>query len=70
MEHSKAEVIPIQCLKFNGIVYLPHYQDENRYVRPGYGVSHYETYSGLELIALGAAVTSLPLWPRAWGGIK
>ena len=70
MEHSKAEVMPIQCLKFNGITYLPHYQDENRYVRPGYGVSHFDTYSGLELIALGAAVTSLPLCPRAQGGNK
>ena len=67
MDYSKAEVMPIQCLKFNGIVYLPHYQDSNKYVSPGYGIVHFDTYSGIELLALGASITNEALWPRAWG---
>ena len=69
MEHSKAELMPTQCLKFGGITYLPHYQEANRYVRPGYGDIHFETFSGIELLALGAVVTVEALWPRLWGKV-
>jgi len=70
MDNSKAEVIPIQCLKLAGITYLPHYQDKNKFVGPGYGHIHFDTYSGIELLALGASVINEALWLRASGGNK
>jgi len=70
MDNSRAELLPQQCLKFNGIVYLPHYQDKNKFVSPGYGHIHFDTYSGIELLALGASIINEALWLRAWGGNK
>ena len=70
MDNSRAELLPQQCLSLAGITYLPHYQNHNRYVSPGYGIVHFDTYSGIELLALGARITNEALWPRAWGGIK
>ena len=67
MDNSKAEVLPQQCLSLAGITYLPHYQDKNKFVGPGYGHIHFDTYSGIELLALGASITNEALWPRAWG---
>ena len=70
MDNSRAELLPQQCLSLAGITYLPHYQDKNKFVSPGYGIVHFDTYSGIELLALGASITNEALWPRAWGGNK
>ena len=70
MDNSRAELLPQQCLSLAGITYLPHYQDKNKFVSPGYGLLHFDTYSGIELLALGASVINEALWLRASGGNK
>ena len=67
MDNSRAELLPQQCLVLDGIAYLPHYQDANKYVSPGFGLTHYDTYFQMELVALGAKPVITALWPRAWG---
>jgi len=61
---TKMDIIANTAYVLNGITYLPHYS-EISYVRPGYGQTHYDTYSEKELIALGAKPVSEALWPRA-----
>jgi hypothetical protein len=53
------------CIAYmlRGILYLPHY-NEKVYVRPAYGISHFDTYLGIELKALGAKPVELALWKR------
>lgn len=67
MDNSKADMMTQQALSLNGILYLPHYQEQNRFVSPGYGLTHWLTFSGIELIALGAKVVNEALWLRGWG---
>ena len=67
MDNSKAEVMPQQAIELNGIVYLPHYQEQSRFVAPGFGINHWLTYSGIELMALGGRIINEALWLRAWG---
>jgi hypothetical protein len=64
---TKMDVVMTTALVLEGIPYLPHYSEANRYVSPGYGQSHFDTYSGMELIAMGAKPEAFGLWPRAWG---
>ena len=54
MEYSREEVSPMPAFSLNGISYVPHYQIENRYVSPGFGLTHWQTWSGLDLVSIGA----------------
>jgi hypothetical protein len=65
-ELSKAETVPTYVFVLHGIPYLPHFQDEGKYVSPGYGVTHLDRYTPQELVLLGAKRIFEPLWPRAW----
>lgn len=55
------------CYILRGITYIPHYR-EKVYVRPAYGVSHFDTYLGMELRALGAKPVEMALWKRSQFG--
>lgn len=65
-EVSKMEVTAARVFVLDGITYLPHYSDANRYVGPGYGRNNTVTYNALELVVLGAKPEVMPLWPRSW----
>lgn len=60
---TKMDIVNNNAYVLNGIMYLPHYV-ENCYVRPGYGQTHFDTYSEKELTALGAKQVNVGLWPR------
>jgi len=59
---AEVGLYPAYILK--GIVYLPHYQDR-LFVSPGYGLTHWNTYQGIELKALGAQMIKLSLFRRS-----
>jgi hypothetical protein len=65
-EQSKMEVTGARIFVLNGIPYLPHYSEPNRYVGPGYGRDNHTTYNALELVAMGAKPDIEALWPRGW----
>lgn len=52
-------------LKLEGIVYLPHYVQPNRWCGPGTN-EFTEPFTTEELINKGAVWSSYPLWPRRW----
>ena len=45
VELSKAETVPTYVFILHGIPYLPHFQDEGKYVSPGYGITHLDRYT-------------------------
>jgi hypothetical protein len=60
---AMAEVGLYPAYILRGIVYLPHYKDK-LFVSPGYGLTHWNTYQGIELKALGGQLTKLSLFKR------
>jgi hypothetical protein len=61
---AMAEVGLYSVYILRGIVYLPHYI-QKVFVRPGYGSAHWETYTGIELKAMGAKTVNMSLFRRA-----
>jgi hypothetical protein len=68
MERSetKMDLEMLPCYSLRGILYVPHYNRQDKYVRPGYGREHFEEYSWMALAALGARKVMQPLWSRSW----
>lgn len=67
MEPSTYELTRVYIL--NGITYVPHYQNRNLFVGPGYPVGQGKpkpthTYTAAELLDAGATSSEMPLWPR------
>jgi hypothetical protein len=58
------ETYPCIAYQLKGILYLPHYS-EKFYIRPSYGITHFDSYLGIELRALGAKPVELALWKRS-----
>jgi len=52
--------------ELHGIIYLPHYVIEHRYVSPGFGVTNDNLYTEKELKDAGAERQVLMLWSRSW----
>jgi len=50
----------------NGIIYLPHYNERNKYVSPGYGLHNYDLYTEKELLSKNAKPEAMMLWLRSW----
>lgn len=50
----------------NGIIYLPHYNQRNMYVSPGYGKHNFTLYTDKDLINAGAKIKIETLWERSW----
>lgn len=48
----------------DGVTYLPHYRNANRYVAPGWS-RHPKTYEPAMLFAMGAKTRMEYLWKRA-----
>jgi len=60
-ENLMAERDWVPIFYVDGIMLVPHYTKKNFWVWPGG-----ETYSGDELIAMGARQSATLLWPRYW----
>jgi hypothetical protein len=56
----------LPCYSLRGVLYVPHYNRQDKYVRPGYGKNHFEEYSSIALLGLGAKKLLQPLWHRSW----
>ena len=61
---AMAEVGLYPAYILRGIVYLPHYHDR-LFVSPGYGLTHWNTYQGIESKAMGGQLTKLSLFKRS-----
>jgi hypothetical protein len=61
---AMAEVGLYPAYILRGIVYLPHY-NERLFVSPGYGLTHWNTYQGIELKAMGGQMVKLSLFKRS-----
>ncbi len=61
---AMADIALYPAYILRGIVYLPHYHDR-LFVSPGYGLTHWNTYQGVELRAMGGQMVKLPLLKRA-----
>jgi hypothetical protein len=61
---AMAEVGLYPAYILRGIVYLPHYQDR-LFVSPGYGLTHWNVYQGIELKAMGGQMIKLSLFKRS-----
>jgi hypothetical protein len=64
-----AERFPSHALVLNGVLYLPHYRNQDVYVGPGYGKSNFRRYSAGDLIVKGAYYQPEMLWPRSTDGV-
>ena len=53
----------------NGITYLPHYQNSNLYIGPGYPRHNKNIYKPDDLLAVGAKAVMLHIWKRMENGI-
>ena len=60
-ENLMAERDWVPIFYVDGIMLVPHYTEKHTWVWPGG-----ETYSGDELIAMGARQSATLLWPRYW----
>jgi len=66
---EKAELHKYTVFKLNGITYVPHYRDTQRYVSPGYGRFHKNVFTASDLFSAGAVPTVAFLWKRSEFGI-
>lgn len=62
---AQAELIPKTVYQLDGIMYVPHYQDDEKFVGPGYNLVHFKEYTQDELVSMGARSATYPLWSRA-----
>jgi hypothetical protein len=56
-------------LRYEDIVYVPHFRNVSVFVGPGYPRFTKQRFSEEELIRLGASREKYPLWPRGTYGI-
>ena len=62
----KLDLIGKATFVLNGIPYLPHYNQKNMYVSPGYGKFNFTLYTDKELFDAGAKIKMEMLWDRSW----
>ena len=62
MTMTEAEVVPQVVYAVNGTLYLPSYSMPGVFVGPGYGYHNERTYSGYQLMQMGALPRTYPLW--------
>jgi len=61
-----APTSPQVCLLLNGVLFVPHYTERDKYVSPGYGKHHMETYTADYLLSRGARMQEEVLLDRSW----
>jgi len=62
----KCDLYSKKTFVLNGIIYLPHYNERNKYVSPGYGLHNYDLYTEKELLSKNAKPEAMMLWLRSW----
>jgi hypothetical protein len=66
-ESQKAVTEQYSVYTRNGVIYVPHYLDENVFVGPAYNITK-EAYSGSFLARHGAKKETMYLWKRGTYG--
>jgi hypothetical protein len=61
---AKAELITAPVYRLGEVMYVPHYQDDSKFVGPGYNLVNFREYRWDELLVMGARRDSYPLLSR------
>lgn len=69
MKENRAERLPQQVFKLNGVTYVPHYRNRHVFVGPGYPRFTQQFYSATDLINAGALEQTEFLWVRSDHGV-
>ena len=69
MKENRAERLPQQVFKLNGVTYVPHYRNRHVFVGPGYPRFTQQRYSVTDLVNAGAKEDTEYLWQRSDHGV-